>query len=259
MRVDWRGMPLPMRILLACVVAVVLAALAGSLMWNGTKTAAPDAASTVTTATSPASGAPAAEPADRPAERPRFSTETVPGGFTTSPQEVYELSVAICGSTSAREVAAEYHMSASNHERIAVRFSRGYVPALRAAAAAGCGDGLAAYAKQHRERPAESPPPPPPASIRRPERSAAQQHRIDAIVSEYLSVIIDDPRSVRDGRAASATTNGLRAEVADASRACRAAMAKVVRSIERTDLSASAKRARVLDAMLPVYLECGHP
>jgi len=86
--------------------------------------------------------------------------------------------------------------------------------------------------------------------------SAERQRALDGIISDYLSKLIDIPSSVRDPATATATINTLASEVGDAQATCRAAVRKVSKVIDRTDLSGTAKRKQVLDAMLPVYGDC---
>jgi hypothetical protein len=79
---------------------------------------------------------------------------------------------------------------------------------------------------------------------------------LNGIVSDYLSMIIDEPATVRDGDVATETINHMSGELGGASRACRASVSRVSRILTRTDLSGAAKRKRVLDAMLTVDGEC---
>jgi hypothetical protein len=99
-------------------------------------------------------------------------------------------------------------------------------------------------------RPVESPP----AAEER--TSADRQSAIDAVISDYLSEIINVPSSVRDPATATATINKLASVVGDAPASCKTSVLKVSKIIDRTNLSGAGKRKRVLDAMLPVYGDC---
>ncbi len=149
MREDWGGLPLPMRILIACVAALVLAVMVGSLFTVGATTVTPDTATTTTTTVQPAAAPTTTTLRPVPsAPTRRFSTTTAPG-LTTSPQDAYETARAVCASKPAREIAADFDMDTGDPDRIVERYGRNYDRALRSAVAAGCRDGLAAYAKEH--------------------------------------------------------------------------------------------------------------
>lgn len=78
-----------------------------------------------------------------------FSTANVPG-LNTSPEDAYEQAKVACGIKPARQVAADFGLRTSSHERIAARYSGGYDATLVEAAATGCRRGLADYAFRHR-------------------------------------------------------------------------------------------------------------
>lgn len=89
-----------------------------------------------------------------------------------------------------------------------------------------------------------------------PSDEPADLKAINGAVSDYLSAIIDTPAAVRDKNVARSTVADLEDVAAQAPQACANVVRGVERIIERVDLSAQAKRKRVLDAMVPVYGEC---
>jgi len=79
---------------------------------------------------------------------------------------------------------------------------------------------------------------------------------INEVLSPYLSALINDPSTAKDAGAAQETIAALELVVTDSPAKCKRVIRGTARQIERTDLDATSKRTRILDASFHTIDRC---
>jgi hypothetical protein len=89
-----------------------------------------------------------------------------------------------------------------------------------------------------------------------PASASSRYVRVNEALSPYLSEMIDRPAAARDRYWIARTDLAVRRAVIGASERCLRQVRRILRAVARTNLGATAKRKRILDALAPTYYRC---